>query len=85
MNDFLLILKNQKLVNQIKKKLNNKYNIKNLYKIRIIIRWQITYNLKAKILKINSLIFIQDFFENKKFSNYNLGNMLMKTSSFINI
>lgn len=52
-DDFLLILKNSKSVDWINERLNSKYNIKHLSKLKTIIKWQVTRNLKAKIFKIN--------------------------------
>lgn len=57
-NNFLLALKTCQLVNWIKKTLNSKYNVKNLAEIKIIIRWKVINNIKAKTLKIDQSAFI---------------------------
>lgn len=52
-NNILLILKNSKLINQIKERVNKKYNVKDMRELNIIIRWKIKYKLEIKILKID--------------------------------
>lgn len=57
-DDFLLTSKNQKSVNWIKKRLNSKYNVNDLDKMKTIIKWQVICNLEVKTLKIDKLAFI---------------------------
>lgn len=85
MIDFLLVSKNWKSVDEIKEKLNNKYKVKDSGEVKRIIRWQVTHDLKTKILNIDQLAFIQDLIAKKKLSNCNFINIPMKVDSFIDI
>lgn len=52
-NDFFLISNTFKVILWLKNTIKNKYNMKNLREVQIIIGWQVTKNLKAKTLKID--------------------------------
>lgn len=49
----------------------NKYNIKNLNKVKIIIRWQMIREIVINIMKINQLVFIKNVIIKKKLINCN--------------
>ena len=83
-NNFLLALKTCQLVNWIKKTLNSKYNVKNLAEIKIIIRWKVINNIKAKTLKIDQSAFIWNIIKEEGLSGYNATN-IMKAGRFLDI
>lgn len=62
-----------------------KFNIKDLKKVKTIIDSYVTKNLNIKILKINQLAFIHDFFKSNNIIDFNLVNISMKTKCFIDI
>lgn len=63
----------------------NNFNIINLKAIHIVIRWQISYNLKIKILFNRLLNYIYNLLKLKKIIYSNLYNFLIKTRLFFNI
>lgn len=58
MDDFLLISNYLITFEVLKEKLSQKYSIKNIQRISIIIEWQILLNLISQTLKINQLALI---------------------------
>ncbi len=62
-----------------------KYYVKNLKKMQIIIKWQMTRDLKDKTLKIDQFTIIQYLFKSKNVNNYNSIYILMKESYFMEI
>lgn len=69
----------------LKKLLAKKYNMKNLGKVKIIIRCQITRNTKTHIIKIDLLALIRDLVIEKKFIKCNLNIIPIKSESAIEI
>lgn len=57
--------------------------MKNLGKIKVIIKWESTKDLYVKILKIDQKIYIQDLLKTKNMSSYYLIILLIKTVSTI--
>lgn len=66
------------IFNTLKKLLTEKYNIKNLDKRKIIIRWQITRNIAVCIMKIDQSAFIKNLIIQKKLIKYNTNVIVMK-------
>lgn len=73
------------MLNLVKKVVLNKYNIKNLKKIKPIIRFQLIKGYKVKILNINQLAFKYNFIKNKNIINYNIIIILMNVNFYINL
>lgn len=69
----------------MKKLLTNKYNLKNLGKVKIIIRWQVTRDMAASIMKINQSSFVRDLIIEEKLTDYNANIIPMKAKSVIKI
>lgn len=53
--------------------------------IRIIIGWRVICNLDARMLKIDQSAYIWELIEEEGLSNYNLTNIPIKASSFIDM
>lgn len=51
-NNFFFISNSPKPLALLKNAISNKYNVKNLRKVKAIIKQQVTKNLKVEILKI---------------------------------
>ena len=60
-------------------------NVKNLRKVKIIIRCQVTTDLDIKTLKINQSVFIYEFFESENMIDCNFVNISIKTKYIIDI
>lgn len=84
-NNFLLASKHQKLLDWIKECFKNKYNVKDVGKIKTIIGWQVIQNWDAGILKINQSAFIQDVLEEENLTDCNFVNIPIKAGYFIKI
>lgn len=82
-DNFLLASKYIISTDWIKDSLKAEYNVKDLGEAKTIISWQVTWY--ERILKIDQSAFIQDVLEEKDLTGCNLVNILMKTSSTINI
>lgn len=59
----VLILQSQDSLDQLKSKFIEKVNIKDLSKVKTILRWEITQDPWEKILKIDQKRYIKDFLE----------------------
>lgn len=81
--DFFFISNNSKVLAKLKKTILNKYNIKHFRKVSITIKWQITKELKSRILKIVQSVFIHNLFKNKNIIDYNIIVILIKMGCFI--
>lgn len=53
--------------------------------MKIIIKQQITKNLFSKIIKVNQLVYIKNFFNKKNITNYNILIILIKVNLSIKI
>lgn len=71
--------------NIIKKLLANKYNMKNLGKVKIIIKWQVTRDKAMHIIKIDQSVFIRNLVIKKRLIKYNFNIILIKAELFIKI
>ena len=69
----------------MKKLLAIKYNIKDLGKVKIIIKWQITRVKAVGIMKFNQMTFVRDLVIKKRFIDYNANIILIKTRSVFKI
>lgn len=58
---FLLALNIMALLKKPKECLIKKYNTKGLGKVKIIIKWQISWDMALDTMKIDQLAFIKDF------------------------
>lgn len=56
-DDFLLASKDRRSVGWIKERLNSEYSVKDLGEVKIIIRWQVTQDLKVGTFKIDQSAF----------------------------
>lgn len=84
-NDFFLISNNLKVLTCLKDSIIKKYNMKNLKKVKIIIMQQIIRDLDIRILEINELAFIYNFFKSKNMIDCNFVNTSIKIGCFIDI
>lgn len=71
------------IFNVLKEFFIKKYNIKNLGKVKIIIRWQINRNAAICIIKIDQSAFIKNLVIKKKIINYNANFILIKVGFMI--
>ena len=67
-----------KPLNKLKQLLANKYNMKNLDKVKTIIWWQVTKNIKAGTMMINQSAFVKDFIIEKRLIECNTNIIPMK-------
>lgn len=74
-----------KLLDEIKKVLINKYNIKELDKIKIIIRLQVIRDMIVSTININQLTFIKNLIIKKRLTNFSTNVILIKTRLTIKI
>lgn len=84
-DNFFFIINNPQVLQWFKYGIYNKYNVKNLREICIIIKWQIIRNHTTRPLKIDHFYFIQDLIKNENMTDWNLVNILTKASYFIKI
>lgn len=82
-NDLLFTSKYYTLLDQFKKSLQNKYNIKDIRKVQTIIGWQISWNWDIGTLKIDQLTFIRNLFKKENLMNYNVIKIFIKAGNFI--
>lgn len=75
---FVLISNTMVIFNALKKSLKIKYYIKNLGKVKTIIKQQLTRDIANHKIKINQSIFIRDLVIKKGFINCNVNIILMK-------
>lgn len=80
-DDFLLVSKHWKLLDQIKKKLKKEYNVKNLGEVIIIIGCQVTQGIST--MKIDQLAFIRNLVEDEGMQNCNPVSTPIKAGNFI--
>lgn len=59
------------------------YNVKDLGETKMIIGWQLTYDLETATLKIDQSAFIRDLLEKKDLAGWNSVNIPMKAGSII--
>ena len=82
-DDFLLASNSSKALAWLKNAISNEYNIKDLGEVKTIIRWQVTRDLRAGMLKIDQSVFIHDLLESENMTEYNAVAILMKAGCFI--
>lgn len=63
--------------------ISKKYNIKDLKEVQIIIRWQVTRDHIARMLKIDQSAFIQDLIKIENMTDCNSINIPIKASYYI--
>lgn len=80
-----MALKHWRVLDWIKQKLKDKFNIKDLEKMKTIIGWQVTWDWELSILRINQLAFICDFVKEEDIRNCNPISIPMKAKNFIKI
>lgn len=84
-DNFLLILNYFITLDIQKKKLGQKYSIKDLKEVQTIIGWQITEESAACILKIDQIAFIWDLVTEEDLNKYNANIIPIKTSLSLKI
>lgn len=62
-----------------------KYNVKDLEKVKIIIRWQVIRDFDIEMLKIDQSAFINNVFKSKNITDYYFVNNLIKAKYFIDM
>lgn len=82
-NNFLITAKYQELIDWFMSHRKIEYNIKDLGKTKMIIGWQLTYDLETANLKIDQSAFIRDLLEEKDLAGWNSVNIPMKAESII--
>lgn len=82
-DDFLLASNNPNALLWLKDAIKREYDVKDLGDVQTIIGWQVTWDLKAKTLKIDQSAFIRDLFESENMSDCNFVSIPMKTGCFI--
>lgn len=84
-NNFFFTFNNIPVLVNLKKSLIIKYKIKDIKKVKSIIKWQIIKDLFIKIIKISKSIFIRNLFKEKNLTNCNTLTILMKNGLLIKI
>lgn len=77
-DDFFLIANLIKPLNEIKKLLANKYDMKNLKEVKIIIGWHVMRDIVVGTIRIDQSVFIRDFVIKDILMDYNANVILMK-------
>lgn len=82
-DNFLLAANSMQALDNLKKNLSKEYNIKNLGKVKIIIKWQIIRDLFTRTIRVSQLAYIKDLLKEKNLTNYNALTIPMKAGLFI--
>lgn len=82
-DDFLLVSNTMNVMQTLKDVLEIKYKMKNLGKVNMIIKWQITRDTAMRIMKINHSAFIKDLVIKKRLEECNANVIPMKAGSII--
>ena len=82
-NDIVIALNCNKAKDKIKTQLSQEYQIKDLRKVKKIIGWRITKDIKIKTLIIDQKQYIQDLLYEKGILLCNAAILPLKTGSYI--